>query len=117
MNYQTVGMLILLGALVYLWLMVNRLSRTVRLLEQRARLPVPTQPAPSVMSAADALDEGVLAAIAAAVAMVIRVPHRIVAVHPDYRSPARLVRRRPPGNLSVPQDPLRSPRPCLTTSP
>ena len=84
MNHQTVGMLILLGALGYLWLMVNRLSGTVRILEQRARPPVPTKPTPSVMSAADALDEGIVAAIAAAVAVVIRVPHRIVAVHPDY---------------------------------
>jgi hypothetical protein len=84
MNYQTVGMLIMLGALGYLWLMVNRLSGTVRILEQRALPPVPTKPTLPVMSAADALDEGVVAAIAAAVAVVVRVPHRIVAVHPDY---------------------------------
>ena len=84
MNYQTVGMLIMLGALICLWLMVNRLSRTVRILEQRALSPAPTKPTPPVMSAADALDEGVVAAIAAAVALVVRVPHRIVAVHPDY---------------------------------
>ena len=83
MNYQTVGMLILLGALVYLGLMVNRLSRTVRILGQRALPPAPTQPASPVTSAAAALDEGVVAAIAAAVAVVIRVPHRIVAVQPD----------------------------------
>lgn len=84
MNHQTVGMLIMLGALGYLWLMVIRLSRTVRILEQRALAPAPANPAPPVTSAADALDEGVVAAIAAAVALVIRVPHRIVAVHPDY---------------------------------
>jgi hypothetical protein len=84
MNHQTVGMLIMLGALGYLWLMVIRLSRTVRILEQRALPPAPTNPAPPVTSAADALDEGIVAAIAAAVALVIRVPHRIVAVHPDY---------------------------------
>jgi hypothetical protein len=84
MNYQTVGMLILLGALAYLWLVVNRLSRTVRILGQHALPPAPTKPTPPVMSAADAIDEGVVAAIAAAVALVIRVPHRIVAMHPDY---------------------------------
>jgi hypothetical protein len=86
MNYQTMGMLILLGTLVYLWMMVNRLSRTVRLLEQRARPPAPTQLAPSVMSAAGALDDSVVAAIAAAVALVIRVPHRIAAIHPDFEA-------------------------------
>ena len=74
----------MLGALGYLWLMVNRLSGTVRILEQRALPPVPTKPTLPVMSAADVLDEGVVAAIAAAVAVVVRVPHRIVAVHPDY---------------------------------
>ena len=84
MNYQTVGMLIMLGALGYLWLMVNRLSGTVRILEQRARPPVPTKSTLPVMSAAEVLDEGIVAAIAAAVAVVIRVPHRIVAMHPDY---------------------------------
>ena len=80
MNYQTLGLLILLGALTYLWLVVNRLSRTVRLLGQR---PLPSGSARPETTAAEALDEGVVAAIAAAVAIVIRVPHRIVAVHPD----------------------------------
>jgi hypothetical protein len=83
MNYQTLGLLILLGALTYLWLVVNRLSRTVRLLGQRALPSGPTQPARPETAAAEVLDEGVVAAIAAAVAVVIRVPHRIVAVHPD----------------------------------
>jgi hypothetical protein len=83
MNYQTVGMLIMLGVLVYLWLTVNRLSQTVRILEQRAITPVPAKPTPLVTSTADAIDEGVVAAIAAAVALVVRVPHRIVAVQPD----------------------------------
>ena len=86
MNYPTVGMLILLGALAYLWLVVNRLSRTVRILEQRALPSAPAQPARPVTAGAEALDEGVVAAIAAAVAIVIRVPHRIVAVHPDYEA-------------------------------
>jgi hypothetical protein len=80
MNYQTLGLLILLGALTYLWLVVNRLSRTVRLLGQR---PLPSGPARPETTAAEVLDEGVVAAIAAAVAVVIKVPHRIVAVHPD----------------------------------
>jgi hypothetical protein len=85
MNYQAVGLLIMLGALVYLWLTVNRLSRTLRLLEQRAAHPVPVPPAPSALATppADAIEEGVVAAIAAAVALVVRRPHRIVAVHPD----------------------------------
>jgi len=82
MNYQAVGLLILLGALVYLWLMVNRLNRTLRLLEQRAARPgsVPTALATPPV---DATEDGVVAAIAAAVALVIGRPHRIVAVHPD----------------------------------
>jgi hypothetical protein len=84
MNYQTLGLLILLGALTYLWLVVNRLNRTVRLLGQRALPSVPARPAPIEPAGAEVLDEGVVAAIAAAVAVVIRVPHRIVAVHPDF---------------------------------
>jgi hypothetical protein len=85
MNYQAVGMLIMLGALVYLWLTVNRLNRTLRLLEQRTAHPVPSPatPAASATPPADALEEGVVAAIAAAVALMVRRPHRIVAVHPD----------------------------------
>ena len=47
MNFQTVGTLLLLGALVYLWLTVNRLSQAVRLLEQRALPPAPARPAPA----------------------------------------------------------------------
>jgi Na+-transporting methylmalonyl-CoA/oxaloacetate decarboxylase gamma subunit len=83
MNYQTVGMLILLGALAYLWLVVNRLSRTVQTLGQRVSPPAPTPAAPPMTSAAETPDEGVIAAIAAAVAIVLRAPHRIVAVQPD----------------------------------
>lgn len=85
MNYQAVGLLIMLGALVYLWLTVNRLNRTLRLLEQRTAHPVSASPAPSALATppADAIEEGVVAAIAAAVALVVRRPHRIVAVHPD----------------------------------
>ena len=88
MNLQTVGTLLLLGALVYLWLTVNRLSQAVRLLEQRAVLPAPAKPAPAapVSPAATVIDAGVLAAIAAAVAVVIRQPHRIIAVQPDSGS-------------------------------
>jgi hypothetical protein len=85
MNFQTVGTLLLLGALVYLWLTVNRLSQAVRLLEQRARPPAPARlasvaPAPPVEPVIDA---GILAAIAAAVAVVVRHPHHIIAVQPD----------------------------------
>jgi hypothetical protein len=85
MNLQTVGTLLLLGALVYLWLTVNRLSRAVRLLEQRALPLAPAKPAPAALvpPAAKVIDAGILAAIAAAVAVVVRQPHRIIAVQPD----------------------------------
>jgi hypothetical protein len=85
MNLQTLGTLLLLGALVYLWLTVNRLSQAVRLLEQRALPPAPAKPAPAapVPPAEKVMDPGVLAAIAAAVAMVVRQPHRIIAVQPE----------------------------------
>jgi hypothetical protein len=78
-------MLLLLGALVYLWLTVNRLGRAVRLLEQRALPPAPGKPAPAepVPPPEPALDAGVLAAIAAAVATMVRRPHRIIAVQPE----------------------------------
>jgi hypothetical protein len=84
MNLQTVGTLLLLGALVYLWLTVNRLSQAVRLLEQRVLPPAPAKPAPAAPAplAETVIDAGILAAIAAAVA-VVRQPHRIIAVQPD----------------------------------
>ena len=90
MNFQTVATLLLLGALVYLWLTVNRLSQAVRLLEQRALPPAPAKPAlvapvpPTIPVLAEkVIDAGVLAAIAAAVAVVVRQPHRIIAVQTD----------------------------------
>jgi hypothetical protein len=85
MNLQTVGMLIMLGAIVYLWLTVSRLARTVRSLERRTIPPEPAKnaPSPPEISATAAVDEGIIAAIAAAVAVVVRPPHRIVAIHPD----------------------------------
>jgi hypothetical protein len=90
MNLQTVVTVLLLGALVYLWLTVNRLREAVRVLEQRALppapvLPSPAAPAPAVPAppAEKTLDVGVLAAIAAAVAVVVRQPHRIIAVQSD----------------------------------
>jgi hypothetical protein len=85
MNLQTVGTLLLLGALVYLWLTVNRLSQAVRLLEQRVLPPAPAKPAPAapVPLAEKVIDAGILAAIAAAVAVVVRQPHRIIAVQAD----------------------------------
>jgi hypothetical protein len=79
MNYQAVGMLILLGVLIYLWWTVSRLSRTLRLLERRATAPVSASTPPP----AGAPEPGVVAAIAAAVALVVKGRHRIVAVHPD----------------------------------
>jgi hypothetical protein len=88
MNLQTVGTLVLLGALVYLWLTVNRLSQAVRLLQQSALPPALGKPAPAALvpPAEKVIDAGILAAIAAAVAVVIRQPHRIIAVQPDSGS-------------------------------
>jgi len=79
MNFQTVGMLILVGALIYLGWTVSRLSRTLRALEQRAAASRPA----SVPPPAGAVEPAVVAAIAAAVALVVKRRHRIVAVHPD----------------------------------
>ncbi len=47
--------------------------------------PAASAPTPAVPSAPEPgeIDEGVLAAIAAAVSMVIRQPHRIIAIQPD----------------------------------
>ena len=90
MNLQTVVTVLLLGALVYLWLTVNRLREAVRVLEQRALPPAPVIPSPAAPAPAmpappaeKTLDVGVLAAIAAAVAVVVRQPHRIIAVQSD----------------------------------
>jgi len=87
MQFQIAGLILGLGALAYLLLVVTRLSRTVRTLEQRlAPAPAPlSAPAAGVPSApvAVALDESIVAVIAAAVASVIRHPHRIVAVQPE----------------------------------
>ena len=89
MNLQTVGMLILLGVLVYLWLVVQRLGRTVRQLKQRAAPsgstpppPAPAVPTPSA-PVVETPDAGVIAAIAAAVAVMVRRPYRIVTIQPD----------------------------------
>ena len=86
MNLQTVVTVLLLGALVYLWLTVNRLREAVRVLEQRALPPAPVIPSPAAPAPAmpappaeKTLDVGVLAAIAAAVGQ----PHRIIAVQSD----------------------------------
>jgi Na+-transporting methylmalonyl-CoA/oxaloacetate decarboxylase gamma subunit len=79
MNIQAVGMFILLGALIYLWWTVSRLNRALRLLERRAAPPGPA----AVPPPAGAVEPTVVAAIAAAVALVVKGRHRIVAVHPD----------------------------------
>lgn len=91
-----VGLLALAGLLVYLWLTVRQLRAAVRTLEERLEPPSPVParpvPAPATVAAPPAaqispepemIDEGVLTAIAAAVAMVLKQPHRIVAVQPD----------------------------------
>jgi len=77
------GLLVLLAGLIYLWLTVRQLQRSVRTLE--GRLPAPMQPPPAarVPSQPEAIDGGVLAAIAAAVAVVLKQPHSIIAIQPD----------------------------------
>jgi hypothetical protein len=92
---QSVTTLILAGLLTYLWQTVRRLHQTVRQLERHLdSAPAPTAPpsaapAPAPVpalrqaSVAEEMDPGVLAAIAAAVAVVVRQPHRIIAIQPD----------------------------------
>lgn len=79
------GFLILAGALIYLWWTVNRLRRIVRRLEPHLGSPPSPPPTTSALGTrgAEAIDEGVLAAIAAAVVVAIRQPHRIIAIQPD----------------------------------
>ena len=86
--FQSIALLVLAGVLVYLWLAVNRLQRTLRRLREQADappvpLPVSRAAAVAKIPEPEAIDEGVLAAIAAAVAVVVRQPHRIVAIQPD----------------------------------
>ncbi len=78
-NLQLAGLLLVLGVLAYLCLAVSRLSRALRSLQQRAPAPALAPAGP----AAPAIDEGVVAAIAAAGAVVIRGRHRIVAVQAE----------------------------------
>jgi hypothetical protein len=95
-----IAVLILAGVSVYLWLTIDRLQQNLQRLEKTvdsaprpaapaaiAMAPAPA-PAPSPAKApeADVIDEGVLAAIAAAVAMIVREPHRIIAIQSDAGS-------------------------------
>ena len=102
-NLEGPGLLVLAGALIYLWLTVRQLQGSLRTLEKRLESPAPApvkaSPAPAPVPALpatvqsptaiqahaepDAIDEGVLTAIAATVAIVFRQPHRIIAVQPD----------------------------------
>jgi hypothetical protein len=102
--FQGIVILVLTGALIYLWLTINRLQQTVRRLEKYIDSPprpaapqslpaapaptpapvsAPTAPAVTKAPEAETIDDGVLAAIAAAVAMVVRQPHRIIAIQPN----------------------------------
>ncbi len=85
--------LALAGVVVHLWLAVGRLRRAVRRIEERSAPPAPpprtsssAAPAgirPDVATPGAGVDEGILAAIAAAVCAVVRQPHHIVAIQPD----------------------------------
>jgi hypothetical protein len=81
------GFLALTGLLIYLWLTVRQLRAAVRLLEGRLESPAPAPvqapAAARVSPEPEMIDEGVLTAIAAAVATIFKQPHRIVAVQPD----------------------------------
>ena len=87
MSYSLVGMLVLLGAVVVLALRVGRLGRAVRSLELRAPRPASVPlPAPAPVTPGPVtpeIDDVVVAAIAAAVAVVIGRPHQIVALQAD----------------------------------
>jgi hypothetical protein len=86
---QSITTLVLAGLLVHLWLTVRGLHQTVRRLEEQLDSAPPSPaapvPAPSVRPTPEpeVMDEGVLTAIAAAVAVVVRQPHRIIAIQPD----------------------------------
>lgn len=87
LSYQVAGMLIVMGALGLLSLSVSLLSRVLR------ALPKPTTPvAPLAVGAPapaastlrpESVDEGIIAAIAAAVAVTIGRPHRVITIRSD----------------------------------
>jgi hypothetical protein len=79
------GLLVLAGALVCLWLTVHRLRRTVHSIEKRLESSAPVQAPPTTLAPhqPEAIDEGVLTAIAAAVVVALKQPHRIISVQPD----------------------------------
>jgi hypothetical protein len=100
--FVLIGFLVLTGLLIYLWLTVHQMREAMRVLERRLEspafakppLPSPTSPAPVPVSveatpavrvppASDEIDEGVLTAIAAAVATVFKQPYRIIAIQSD----------------------------------
>jgi hypothetical protein len=99
-NLEVPGFLVLATALLYLLLSVRQLRGAVRALEKRLEspaapaqaspapaqatpAPVQTPPAAKVPPQPEAIDEGILAAIAAGVAMMLKQPFRIIAVQPD----------------------------------
>ncbi len=75
LSYQFAGMAVVLLALGMICTAVALLGRMLQAAGRR--------PAPAPTAAPAALDERVVAAIAAAVAHVVRQPHRVVAVRPD----------------------------------
>ena len=81
LRYQTVGLVVVLGALAAIWLVLEVVGAGFRRLE-RARAPVRVDPAARPPAAADeaAIPPEVVAVIAAAIHASVDTPHRIVAV-------------------------------------
>jgi hypothetical protein len=87
LEFQAVGLLIVVGALTALYLICGALGFVFRRLEQTRRAPplatgAPHAPDPAPAAAAATAEEVPLVAIAAAVAAVVCQPHRLVKVAP-----------------------------------
>jgi Na+-transporting methylmalonyl-CoA/oxaloacetate decarboxylase gamma subunit len=91
LNYQAVGMVIVMGALGFLAVAVAGLGRAIRALEQKLAAPVPvvalavTSPGTSAAAAA-ADDPKLYAAIIAAVSVSLGARHRVISVTPTELS-------------------------------
>jgi len=85
MNYQAVAILLLVGALIYLWATTVRLRQSVHALQLEVHQAAAPRPV-AAATPAPAIDPQIIATIAAAVATVIRRPHRIIAVQGDFEA-------------------------------